>query len=98
MSVHGQSQSVRAERFDRVDPVWQRLREEAEDVIRREGELGGFIFAAILNHGSLEAAVAHRVARGCTTMLCRAISSSRPIATRSQRSCDRRGLPRRHWP
>ena len=62
MSVHGQSQSVRAERFDRVDPVWQRLREEAEDVIRREGELGGFIYAAVLNHGSLESAVAHRVA------------------------------------
>src|SRR3954451_18982538 len=62
MSVHGQSQSVRAERFDRVDPVWQRLREEAEDVTRREGELGGFIYAAVLNHGSLESAVAHRVA------------------------------------
>lgn len=45
-----------------VDPVWARLRQEADQVVRSEPALGGFIFTTILNHDSLEAAVIHRVA------------------------------------
>ncbi|ACA16859.1 serine O-acetyltransferase [Methylobacterium sp. 4-46] len=45
-----------------VDPVWRRLRQEAEVVVREEPRLASFIVATILNHGSLESAVAHRVA------------------------------------
>ncbi len=46
----------------RVDPVFSRLRAEAEEAVRREREIAGFIIAAILNHDSLEAAVVHRLA------------------------------------
>jgi serine O-acetyltransferase len=44
----------------KVDPVWARLREEAEEVVRREPELATFIYSTILHHDSLEAAVVHR--------------------------------------
>jgi serine O-acetyltransferase len=46
----------------RVEPVFARLRAEAEEVVRREPDIAGFIFAAILNHDSLEAAIVHRLA------------------------------------
>jgi serine O-acetyltransferase len=45
-----------------VDPVWRRLRQEAEAVVREEPRLASFIMATILNHASLESAVSHRVA------------------------------------
>jgi serine O-acetyltransferase len=44
------------------DPVWSRLRQEAETVLRDEPQLASFIVATILNHPTLERAVAHRVA------------------------------------
>lgn len=46
----------------RLDPVWNRVREEAEEIIRRERELASFIYANILHHDTLETAVAHRIA------------------------------------
>lgn len=46
----------------RADPLFARLRAEAEEAVRREPDIAGFLFAAILNHDSLEAAVVHRVA------------------------------------
>ncbi len=46
----------------RVDPVWSRVRVEAEEVVRREPELATFIYASVLHHDTLEAAVIHRVA------------------------------------
>jgi serine O-acetyltransferase len=49
-------------RLDKVDPVWTRVRQEAEAVVRAEPELGTFIYGSILHHPSLERAVAHRVA------------------------------------
>jgi serine O-acetyltransferase len=49
-------------KLDTVDPVWERIRHEAEDVTRNEPELATFIYASILHHDSLEAAVIHRVA------------------------------------
>ena len=45
-----------------LDPVWARIREEAEAVAAREPQLASFIFGTILNHDSLEHAVAHRIA------------------------------------
>jgi len=45
-----------------VDPLWSRLRGEAETVLREEPQLASFFVATILNHPTLEAAVAHRVA------------------------------------
>jgi serine O-acetyltransferase len=48
--------------LDTVDPVWARIRREAEDTVRREPELATFIYSTILHHDALEAAVAHRLA------------------------------------
>jgi serine O-acetyltransferase len=49
-------------RLSSVDPVWQRVREEAENVLRQEPELSSLVLTGILNHDTLEAAVQHRVA------------------------------------
>ncbi len=45
-----------------LDPVWTRLRSEAEQVVRAEPGLATFITTTILNHDTLEGAVVHRVA------------------------------------
>ena len=56
-----QQQTRPAKSLDKVDPVWTRIRQEAEDVTRREPELATFMFENILHHDTLEAAVIHRV-------------------------------------
>ena len=48
--------------LDKVDPVWARIRSEAEEIVRREPELATFIYSAILHHDTLEAAVIYRLA------------------------------------
>lgn len=45
-----------------VDPVWTRLRQEAEVVVRSEPALATFVLTTILNHESLDSAIIHRVA------------------------------------
>lgn len=45
-----------------VDPVWARIREDAEAIVRIEPALSTFIVTTVLNHDSLEAAIIHRVA------------------------------------
>ena len=57
--AHQQTRLVNA--LDKVDPVWSRIRGEAEEVARREPELASFIYASILSHDRLEAAVVRRV-------------------------------------
>src|SRR5450756_1296507 len=56
-----QFQTRPAKALDKVDPVWARIRSEAEDVARREPEFATFIYENILHHDTLEAAVIHRV-------------------------------------
>ena len=48
--------------LDTLDPVWARVRREAQDVARREPELTTFVYASVLHHDTLEAAVIHRIA------------------------------------
>jgi serine O-acetyltransferase len=48
--------------LDKVDPVWVRVRREAEDVVKREPELATFIYSTILHHDTLEVAIIHRLA------------------------------------
>ena len=48
--------------LQKVDPVWARIRNEAEQVVEREREIASFIYTSILHHDSLEGAVVHRVA------------------------------------
>jgi serine O-acetyltransferase len=57
-----QQQAKLKKALDKVDPVWVRIRAEAEEVVRREPELASFIFSSILHHDTLEAAVVHRIA------------------------------------
>jgi serine O-acetyltransferase len=45
----------------KVDPVWARIRAEAEEIVQREPELATFIYSTILHHDTLEGAVIHRV-------------------------------------
>ena len=45
-----------------ADPLFARIRQEAEEAARREPELGLFLAVSILNHDTLEGAVSHRVA------------------------------------
>ena len=47
--------------LQKVDPVWAKIRTEAEDVARAEPQIGTFIYSSILHHDTLEAAVVHRV-------------------------------------
>ncbi len=47
--------------LDKLDPVWTRIRSEAEDIVRREPEVATFIFSTVLHHDTLETAVIHRV-------------------------------------
>lgn len=44
------------------DPIFARMRDEGQEIIRREPEIAGFIYAAVLNHETLESVVVHRVA------------------------------------
>src|SRR5207245_11581956 len=57
-----QQQTRLVNALDKVDPVWARIRDEAEEVARREPELASFIYSSILHHDTLEEAVVHRVA------------------------------------
>ncbi len=47
--------------LDKVDPIWVRLRREAEDVVRTAPELATFIYSTILHNNTLEAAIVHRL-------------------------------------
>ena len=57
-----QTKRLVAHGLDVVDPVWSRVRMEAEAVTHAEPQLSSFIFANILQLSSLEGAVVQRVA------------------------------------
>src|SRR5271165_5006631 len=44
-------------RLAALDPIWGRVRSEAEDIVHREPELATFIFSTVLHHDRLEASV-----------------------------------------
>jgi serine O-acetyltransferase len=56
------SVSAKVIEFAVGDPVFSRIRVEAEEVVRREPRLAGFVFSNILNHASLASAVTYRIA------------------------------------
>lgn len=56
-----QKKSPQASSVEKLDPVWSRVRGEAEDIVRREPELAAFILSNVLNHDTLEAAIVHRI-------------------------------------
>src|ERR1700739_3256951 len=56
--IHPQGGAQRAA----LEPIWDRVRSEAEDIVRREPELASFIYSTVLHHERLEASVIHRLA------------------------------------
>jgi serine O-acetyltransferase len=46
-----------------VDPIWTEVRREAEEAVRAEPALAGFLYATILSKDRLEDAVCHRLAQ-----------------------------------
>ncbi|WP_156453310.1 serine O-acetyltransferase [Polycladidibacter hongkongensis] len=44
------------------DPIWSRVRCEAEEMIAKEPALASFVYETVLNHSNLEEAIVHRVA------------------------------------
>ena len=44
-----------------VDPVWERICSEAEEVIRAEPLMGGLIHSGVLHHPTLERALSYRI-------------------------------------
>jgi len=57
-----QQQTKSVDVLDKVDPVWTRIRREAEAVVRQEPELSSFIYSSVLHHDRLEQVVVHRIA------------------------------------
>ncbi len=57
------SKSLAQSKIAQVDPIWAEVRREAEEALRAEPALGGFIFASVLSHDRLEDAVCHRLAQ-----------------------------------
>jgi len=57
-----QQQTKTIDLLDKVDPVWTRIRREAEAVVRQEPELSSFIYSSVLHHDRLEQVVVHRIA------------------------------------
>jgi len=47
--------------IDKLDPVWARVRHEAEDAVKREPELATFIYSTILHRDTLEEAIIYRL-------------------------------------
>lgn len=46
-----------------VDPVWYRIRDEAQAIIKNDPALSSFVFASVLSHDSLEEALCHRLSK-----------------------------------
>jgi serine O-acetyltransferase len=55
-----QSQATPA--LDKLDPVWTRIRREAEEIVRKEPALATFIYSTILHRDALEEAIVYRLA------------------------------------
>jgi serine O-acetyltransferase len=62
MSTSNPNPSAAREQINPVDPIWSSIRTEAQQAINDEALLGAFMYASILNHKTLEDAVAHRIA------------------------------------
>ena len=48
--------------FERGDPIFLRMRTEAEEAISREPDMTAFMLTHVLNHDTLERSIVHRVA------------------------------------
>src|SRR3981189_837503 len=58
MAIH----QINPQKLAALDPIWDRVRNEAEDIVRREPELASFIYSTVLHHERREDAVIPRLA------------------------------------
>lgn len=49
--------------LSKVDPVWSRMRDEAQEIVEKEPLLGSLVHAVVLHHSTLEDALSYRVAQ-----------------------------------
>jgi serine O-acetyltransferase len=61
--MHRPAQTAQISGVATVDPIWRELRREAEEAVRAEPALAGFLYATILSKERLEDAVCHRLAQ-----------------------------------
>ena len=71
MAMH--NVNPQANRLASLDPIWDRIRSEAEDIVRREPELASFIYSTVLHHDRLEAWWCIASPSGWIIRRCRAI-------------------------
>lgn len=60
-ATHGHG-SAKVLEFEHRDALFARILADAEEAVRREPDLAGFLFANVLHHETLERAIIHRVA------------------------------------
>jgi serine O-acetyltransferase len=58
MSIAPRDQSL-----SKLDPVWSRIRDEAQEMVEREPLLGSMVHATVLHHDSFEDALSYRIAQ-----------------------------------
>jgi serine O-acetyltransferase len=58
-----ESMAITREKLASCDPVWARLRAEAESLAEREPALAGFVHATVLKHDRLEHALSYHMAK-----------------------------------
>src|SRR5260370_41073282 len=58
-----QPQRIDASLPPNADPLWARVRSEAEAVVRQEPQIAAFIRAAVLDQKSLEDAIVYRISQ-----------------------------------
>ena len=72
-----------------ADPLFARIRQKAEEAVRREPELALFLSVNVLNHDTLEGAVSHRVASRSTIAIFRSVDPTDLRGSDRSRSFDR---------
>jgi serine O-acetyltransferase len=55
--------STHAEQLRQVDPIWETIRREAEEIVAAEPAMASFVHATILNHDRLEDVIVHRISQ-----------------------------------
>ena len=53
----------RKDTLSQVDPIWARVRREAERIVASDPAMASFVYSTILNHDRLEDAIIHRIAQ-----------------------------------
>ena len=49
--------------FGQIDPVWEKIREEAQAAVETDKVIAGFIYDAILNHETLEQSLSYHLSQ-----------------------------------